>query len=1618
METQMKTVFYYPEIESLEDWNDCLSRAAWYLFPYLNQIEKICVPLSVSSPSTVAVPDYMDQAIANRLPALMEKVETLVNRDDRAQLLADIEMQADLLLVWKWPQDKAETDQLKATLVTFQPPRRHYKVDRWSMQYEGSYYLWLGEHCFPDEQLIERSRAAFDRFVTSVHKKKAYVLGTGPSLSLTEEMDLSDGDVIVCNSIVKNRSLMHHLQPKVLTSGDPIFHAGCSRYAAQFRQELYQVFDEFPDLYLFVPMRDYCIYLSFLNAEHAERLVALPFNKEAPYNVDLKTNFYSNGTPNVLTLLMLPVAATFYDEIYIGGCDGRPLNESNYFWKHDPKAQFNDKMENIKVVHPSFFEIQYNDYYLNHCSILEKYIRAIEKNGGSVYGLTPSYIPALNKRGALIPEEDGNTSLNKFAITDEPLVSIIVACHNAADTLEDTVFSIQAQDYQNWEVLAINDSSVDSTVDLLNHLQKLDSRIKVLECEGIGTSAARNTGLKFASGIYITFLDSDDLLYDKALRNRVQFLRKNPDAHVVSCTTYLVDDDLNNLGISLKANKEKFTFKDIFRNLHPNSLMGESDVMKSVKFDSEHDGVEDWVYLSRILRQGYCVYEVPSCSVAYRIRSGSVVMADLFAHEERCRKVLDLIYSHDPKCPLADPQFIKGLNSKKKSAVLTKRQLGLMVNLLLNRQGRQIMRLLAEINLEVANSMSSSEIDSVIRFTAIRTLACHESVWTEKLGQYNNQIIDLCEKAGLTRKLARFTSRLYTACGLIGKKISLAPNLTLMGKFDQADQASIDEGELIANLVMADSTENSVMVDIGAHHGGSSTYFSKQGWYIYAFEPDPQNRQKLSEEFENCNKAVIDERAVSDKSGQVLPFYASYESTGISTLSPFRDSHRKICSVKTTTIAEICQEYGLNHINFLKVDTEGYDLYVLRGVPWSYLQPDMIMCEFEDAKTTPLGYTFCDLAEYLLEYGYTVLVSEWHPVVKYGTQHNWHRLTTYPCELASPDAWGNLLAFREPPDFTAMAAIAQKLVKSNSTSIKELSIPSMSTSPPQSSVPASKNGSGTSSILRTASSSPDGKNQARTQPDSSPIALSVATVSTPEPVPSRSAYLLKRIARYYYRWPLGVAVLAVVTNCLGMVEAMPFRWVFNGVGSALILFLVGHAATRSERVIEMAQSTVDEAKNLATVANTKANRVIKQEQRTQKNLKRVRRIVNQSKTATEQANALAHSAKLLASHVVETTRQAEQVANSAAETANLTAQQAEITAARLTTIEASVAETEKSVSQNFQAFHKKLQEETQIRALNIQAEREARVADFIRLNEQGNEPPKRYLIQLTVPRCGSTLLTDALRSHPGIDLTPIAFLHENLSLTSGRYPRGLSEGPDAKVSVELFPYRGAKIPEFCLPEGIASQVYPHVRERSWAIEKIHPHAFGNNSEQFIEQIKDLVDTQGIEFKFIYQVRNPKSAIASYIRYQKRDSSWHRGLGEPFQYMQAAYKALLEVAITLPGLIIDYSDLMDNFAGTVKTAYLHIWDQADHVVFDELLEHVQKLTAKDQRFGGKPTPFLGNQVGDNQPINVDKELEALSQENAQCLDSCFDAYHAILRLAYHQANGTAGYAPKTFKNSMP
>lgn len=199
-----------------------------------------------------------------------------------------------------------------------------------------------------------------------------------------------------------------------------------------------------------------------------------------------------------------------------------------------------------------------------------------------------------------------------------------------------------------------------------------------------------------------------------------------------------------------------------------------------------------------------------------------------------------------------------------------------------------------------------------------------------------------------------------------------------------------------------------VMLDVGAHWGTSLAPFLASGWTVHAFEPDPTNRAKLLADHPG---AIIDPRAVSEKDGETVTFFTSDVSSGISTLSPFHPSHVPTATVQTVRLDTYLRDHGIEQVDFVKTDVEGFDLFALRTFPWETHRPDAVVCEFEDCKTIKLGYTAKDLAQFLEQKGYSIVVSEWYPVVEYGTQHTWRRFKRYPSDIPT-NSHGNLIAVK------------------------------------------------------------------------------------------------------------------------------------------------------------------------------------------------------------------------------------------------------------------------------------------------------------------------------------------------------------------------------------------------------------------------------------------------------------------------------------------------------------------------------------------------------------------------------------------------------------------------------
>jgi FkbM family methyltransferase len=231
----------------------------------------------------------------------------------------------------------------------------------------------------------------------------------------------------------------------------------------------------------------------------------------------------------------------------------------------------------------------------------------------------------------------------------------------------------------------------------------------------------------------------------------------------------------------------------------------------------------------------------------------------------------------------------------------------------------------------------------------------------------------------------------------------------------------------IAYEVLRAAQRKGIMIDVGAHYGSSLSPFAKSGWQVFAFEPDPKNRERLIESFGRLPNVSIDPRAVSNKQQRDITFYTSEESTGISGLSAFHRSHVPSYKVDSTTLESLVDEKGLTDVDFLKIDTEGFDLFVLKGVPWNRARLRLIVCEFEDSKTVPLGYTFHDLACFLADRGYNLIVSEWYPIKKYGGPHDWRCFNRYPSELHDTKAWGNIIAVRDSELYDLVLRICRKI---------------------------------------------------------------------------------------------------------------------------------------------------------------------------------------------------------------------------------------------------------------------------------------------------------------------------------------------------------------------------------------------------------------------------------------------------------------------------------------------------------------------------------------------------------------------------------------------------------------
>lgn len=204
------------------------------------------------------------------------------------------------------------------------------------------------------------------------------------------------------------------------------------------------------------------------------------------------------------------------------------------------------------------------------------------------------------------------------------LVSIVTPAYNCADFIRETIASVQAQTYTNWEMVIVDDCSTDNTRAVVEDCAKEDPRVRYLCLEqNSGAAVARTTAMREARGEYIAFLDSDDLWKPEKLERQLAFMRDN-DYAFTSTSYEQVDEQGKPLGVIRQATK-----KVDYNRMLLDCPVGNSTVMYSVakmgKFEVPNIRKRnDYALWLKMLKKEQYIRGMDDVLMQYRIRPNSI----------------------------------------------------------------------------------------------------------------------------------------------------------------------------------------------------------------------------------------------------------------------------------------------------------------------------------------------------------------------------------------------------------------------------------------------------------------------------------------------------------------------------------------------------------------------------------------------------------------------------------------------------------------------------------------------------------------------------------------------------------------------------------------------------------------------------------------------------------------------------------------------------------------------------------------------------------------------------------------------------------------------------------
>lgn len=222
-----------------------------------------------------------------------------------------------------------------------------------------------------------------------------------------------------------------------------------------------------------------------------------------------------------------------------------------------------------------------------------------------------------------------------------PLISVIIPLYNSEKTIRETLESVFQQTFSDFEIIAVNDGSKDSTLDIITSIQ--DPRLKIFSYPNGGISVSRNRGLSHAQGEFIAFLDHDDLWTREKLESQLKALQENPQAAVAYSWVDLIDEANQFIRPVPRTRVTDNAYEKLllsnFVHTASNPLIRKEALIKVGGFDESITGPDDWDLFLR-LAASYQFVTVPQVQILYRMTTGAV-SANVFKIEAAYLRMLE-----------------------------------------------------------------------------------------------------------------------------------------------------------------------------------------------------------------------------------------------------------------------------------------------------------------------------------------------------------------------------------------------------------------------------------------------------------------------------------------------------------------------------------------------------------------------------------------------------------------------------------------------------------------------------------------------------------------------------------------------------------------------------------------------------------------------------------------------------------------------------------------------------------------------------------------------------------------------------------------------------------------